>query len=112
MSQSEYFRVNVEGPQQTIIFSEQHLNSSETAVKVGQLLRDRLDEGAAECLNVDLTNIGRINSAGLNELISINSQCRSLGVRLVLIDVRDSVREIFALTRLERMFEFYSTSAV
>jgi nucleotide-binding universal stress UspA family protein len=35
-------------------------------------------------------------------LIGINSQARNCGVRLVLLDVQEAVRDVFALTRLER----------
>jgi len=67
------------------------------------------DSTARIQLNLDLGQVERISSAGLNELIGINSAARSRGIRLVLLDVQESVREVFVLTRLERMFEFASS---
>lgn len=66
--------------------------------------------GGTVRLNLDLKRVERISSDGLNELIGINSLARSRGVRLVLLDVQEAVRGIFALTRLERMFEFECSS--
>ena len=95
---------------QTVTLSQEHLNNMGAARQVAGHL-DQLAESAADSqLNIDLKEVERITSAGLNELIGINSQARSCGVRLVLLDVQEAVRDVFALTRLERMFEFDSTA--
>lgn len=57
-------------------------------------------------LFVDMSEIERITSEGLNELIGLNSEARSRGISIQLLDVCPAVRDIFKLTRLERMFEF------
>ena len=57
-------------------------------------------------LTVDFSDIGRLTSIALNELINMNRQARTRGVQLVLANVSDSLRDIFTLTRLERMFNF------
>lgn len=71
---------------------------------------DKSQDDHQEVLNLDFKEIDWISSAALNELIGINSQARSQGVRIVLVDVQQSVRDVFALTRLERMFEFSSST--
>ena len=38
--------------------------------------------------------------------IGLNSEARSRGIFIQLLDVCPSVRDVFKLTRLERMFEF------
>ena len=99
-----------------VSFSTEDINQMDTARQISWQLSELIgketeDDGRNEVLNLDFKEIDRISSAGLNELIGINSQARSLGVRVVLVDVQQSVRDVFALTRLERMFEF-SSSAV
>ena len=111
MPSSGSLQVTSQGSQTTIALLQDHLNE----VGAGSWISIHLEALAAiePCsqnslrLNLDLRQVDRITSAGLNELIGINSLARSRGIRLVLLDVQESVREIFALTRLERMFEFH-----
>ena len=90
--------------------SHDHLNSQGASGDVQAVLVDLGEEvtasGAEKTLSVDMSDIERITSIGLNELIGLYSQSRNLGVRLVLLDVCVAVRDVFKLTRLERMFEF------
>ncbi|MEM8671483.1 MAG: STAS domain-containing protein [Planctomycetota bacterium] len=62
-------------------------------------------EGRAK-LNLDFRQVNRVGSEGLNELIAINSHARCDGVQVVLVNVQENVREVFSMTRLERLFEF------
>ena len=55
---------------------------------------------------LDFQWIEKITSVGLNELIKINAEARRREVKVVLANVTKSVREILALTRLERLFDF------
>jgi anti-anti-sigma factor len=115
MSIAETLQVTSQGLLTTITLDEDNLNQ----VGAGQNISTHLREMAEDeellrrsiQLNLDLKRIDRITSAGLNELIGINSLARSRGIRVVLLDVQVSVREIFALTRLERMFEFRCSAA-
>ncbi len=115
MSQIDLIRVKDAGTDWTVSFSPEHLNRMETARQIGTQLSELLDREIADddddgCLNLDFKDIHWISSAGLNELIGIKSVARSQGVRLILLDVPETVRDVFALTRLERMFEFSSSS--
>jgi len=115
MSQLELIRITERGTATTVSFSSEHINEIETARQIGWQLIELISNGRETndengLLYLDFKEIHRITSAGLNELIGINSQARSNGVRLVLVDVPPSVRDVFALTRIERMFEFSSTT--
>jgi anti-anti-sigma factor len=114
MTDTELFRVSKEGSARTISFSHNHLNDTHTARQIAwhlsELMGGDKSTGHDSRLNLDFGNIDWISSAGLNELIGINSRARNHGIRLVLLDVQESVRDVFAFTRLERMFEFGSTS--
>ncbi len=110
MSDDELIRVRVEGSETTVSFSPDHINRTETARKISCDLYELIEHQQSEDTESDhivlnLENIDRIGSAGLNELIGIKSKARSHGVRLVLSNVQEPVRDVFAMTRLERMFE-------
>jgi anti-anti-sigma factor len=115
MSEFELVRINSEGTSRMVSFSSEHINRMETARQISWQLSELIGEDKGQndhqgVLNLDFKEIDWISSAGLNELIGINSQARSQGVRIVLVDVQQSVRDVFALTRLERMFEFSSST--
>ncbi len=109
MSQAELSKA-VERPGRLVSLSHDHLSSLGASRDLRVVLADLGEQAAAsgldQTLTVDLSEIERIMSIGLNELIGLNSQARSLGVRLVLLDVPSAVHDVFKLTRLERMFEF------
>ena len=99
--------------EQIISCSTKQLNSLKSArglredlVRWMKLRTDtpRCSRTAAPTLKLDLGGVDCISSVGLNELISINRKARKLGVKLILTEVGETVREVFVLTRLERMF--------
>ena len=75
------------------------------AERMQQASDDAQSSGSSR-LALDLGQVSRIRSAGLNGLIAVNSNARCDGLRVVLLNVQEGVREVFSLTRLERMFEF------
>ncbi len=104
------------GIPKTVSLQQEHLNyigaARHLALHLEELIAHQPAAGRGPHLYLDLKQVERITSAGLNELIGINSLARSRGIRLILLDAQESVREIFALTRLERMFEFHVSAAV
>ncbi|GAA5509974.1 STAS domain-containing protein [Novipirellula caenicola] len=108
------------GLEQTISCSTQQLNSLKTARKFSQELvrwmrcqtesEDRSSQ-SVQTLKLDLGGVDRLSSVGVNELIEINRKARKLGVKLILTEVGETVQEVFAVTRLERMFHVVGASA-
>lgn len=100
-----------EGTERVVLIPHEEINDSlaarEISVQLVELIDSETDseEGELETLHLDLHQIDWISSVGLNELIGIHRRARSRGIRLVLSNVRESVRDVFALTRLERTFE-------
>lgn len=114
MAHGELIRVCVQGAETTVSFSPDHINRTETAIQISSDLCQWIrHQRAVFCplteIVIDFREIDRIGSAGLNSLIWMRSQSRNNGVRLVLANVQQSVRDVFVLTRLERMFEFRSS---
>jgi|SRR6056297_649698 len=95
-------------------FSSRDLVVGSKARKLGIRLTALIDDKKAaeiESVHLPFGHIDRLSSAGLNELIAANTYARNLGIRIVLVDVQNTVRDVFELTRLERMFDFESTTA-
>ena len=67
--------------------------------------------GAPANLVVDLSGVTFIDSTALATLVSGMKRCRQLGGDLHLCGLRQSVRIIFELTKLDRAFEIFSDQA-
>lgn len=117
MSQPKLIKVHTVGSRRSVQFSSDHINNMTTARQVAWQLTELLEERFGDVdetvenaddreLEIDMSQISFLSSVGLNELININRQAKIRCVEIVLADVQDQVRDIFALTRLERMFKF------
>lgn len=110
MSQAEVGKTGLGDECRVVSLTHKSLNTTGAATQCMGILTELGEEanagGSVPALFVDMSEIQRITSEGLNELIGLNSEARSLGVSVKLLDVCTSVRDVFKLTRLERMFEF------
>lgn len=64
-------------------------------------------ESARGKLLVNLSGVNFIDSSGLASLVQAMKHCREAGGDLYLSDLRQPVRIIFELTRLDRAFEIF-----
>ena len=110
MSQVEVGKTEFSGECRVVSLTHESLNTTGAIAEcmgiLAELGRDSLAGRSGPSLLVDMSEIERITSEGLNELIGLNSEARSRGIFIQLLDVCPSVRDVFKLTRLERMFEF------
>ena len=64
--------------------------------------------GACEIV-IDLRNVRRIDSSGIGSLVRCNSSITANGGRVKLVGANETIRQVFNLTRLDRVFEFHQT---
>ena len=114
MSQTEGGKTVISSEGRVVSLTHESLNATNAITECMEILAELGQEAAAGCpepsLLVDMSEIERITSEGLNELIGLNSEARARGISVQLLDVCPSVRDVFKLTRLERMFEFGSVA--
>lgn len=106
MSQSELFRVSIDGDDRVVRFDSGAINDDSVS---GQLLRQLVPvcEGLqGNSLHVDLDSVDVLCSSGLNSLIQIHRHVRRSGGEVRLDNVSAGVREVLKVTRLERIFRF------
>lgn len=63
------------------------------------------EQSACEEVVIDLTGVDRINSNDLNDLIRLQLRVKQSGQRLVLVNAKEAVLQVFTLTRLDRLIE-------
>jgi anti-sigma B factor antagonist len=71
-------------------------------------IKQLFDEGARDVL-VDLHEVVFIDSSGLGALVSVFKRAMTCRGRLALAGLREQVRSMFELTRLNRVFDIYAT---
>jgi anti-anti-sigma factor len=89
------------------------LTHRESAGQVAQEVCRWLDDHPNESsqVRIDFSHTGFVSSASLNSLIHLRSTVLQHGAGVVLCNVNSLVRDVFRLTRLERIFEFDETCA-
>lgn len=73
-------------------------------------INDVVDSGA-DIVLLDLQDIKFMDSSGLGALVSAMKTVKTAGGKLCLCSVKDQVRMIFELTRMDRVFESFSDRA-
>ncbi len=104
-SQAGLTVLRVDHEDRRILLMQHHLNHVNQTRDVVIRVTESLDAGGVDVIELDLADMRVMTSATLNELITLNTRAKSCGVRLVLTNLADDLRDVFAITRLERMFE-------
>jgi anti-anti-sigma factor len=80
-----------------------------------QALREQLRAivlGGRRYILVDLTGVAEVDSRGLGAIISLVKLARERGGAVRCCGARPNVADVFALTRLDRILDFYANQAV
>jgi anti-sigma B factor antagonist len=88
-----------------IVLLPDQLSHGNVVQDILRLVGESLDAEGVDVIELDLSEMQMITSFTLNELITLNTRAKSCGVRLVLTNMANELRDIFTITRLERMFE-------
>ncbi len=79
--------------------------NAENAAEIGQYLVDMVSAQENSSLMVDMSKVIALDSAGLMILVSILTLAQQLNKQFGLFGVSASVRIIFELTQLDRVFK-------
>ncbi|NJR37581.1 MAG: STAS domain-containing protein [Leptolyngbyaceae cyanobacterium CSU_1_4] len=92
-------------PTKTKIVKIQGDINADNAAEIGQHLSDMISAPENSSVMVDMSQIVALDSAGLMILVSTLTLAQHLNKRFGLFGVSPSVRIIFELTQLDRVFE-------
>ena len=67
------------------------------------------DRSAISTIVLDLSRVQLLPSLALGLLVQLGNKCRSRQQKLKLAGVTPQVRQVFAITRLDRIFDFAPT---
>lgn len=86
------------------------LNEPAIAQETSDQLQSALDACPAgtQAVHLDLGDVRAIASVALNHLIGFHTKARGQGIHVAITDVQPAVREVFEITRLDRVFRVAS----
>ncbi|MCT7985130.1 STAS domain-containing protein [Laspinema sp. A4] len=101
---------NVASPEISLIQLQGEFNASNAAALQSQLT-SVVQSSIPSTVLVDMENVNFLDSAGLMALVSAMSLAHRLNRRFSLCGVSPSIRIIFEITQLDRVFELFETRA-
>ena len=94
----------------TVIAVHGALTSNDTDPGIRAAVRSAV-EGGARHIVLSLQHVSDIDSSGVAILASSHMSAANRGGRLVISDLSRKLRHLFAITRLDTVFEIYATEA-
>jgi anti-sigma B factor antagonist len=71
---------------------------------IGNQMFSLVDEDRRPKIVLDFSNVEYLSSAALGKLITMNKKCSAAGTKLRLCAIRSDIKEVFKITRLDKMF--------
>ena len=96
--------------QLTVIRPQGHLNAA-NAPEFGRQLTSAIAKDRPTVVLVDMERVESLDSAGLMVLVSALSQAQQQNYQFSLCSLSASIRIIFELTQLDRVFEIFANRA-
>jgi len=78
-----------------------------TSPDVRSNLGDVFKQGGAKALLINLSGVRYMDSSGIATLVEAMQNCMKQGMRLRLVELSPSVRDVFELARLSSVFEIF-----
>ncbi|MBX3043660.1 MAG: STAS domain-containing protein [Candidatus Kapabacteria bacterium] len=102
----------VEHKDNVVIFKleDQTVESSISAELKAKMLI--LAQPDIDALIIDMSKVDAIDSSGLGALLLANRQLKEHEIPVILIGVRDFVRSLMSMTKIDEVFEFYPSIEV
>jgi len=94
----------------TIVGFRTHKILDELHVKrFGEELLSLIESEKREALLLNFENVEFLSSAALGHLIKLDKRAKSNNAKLVLANIKETIYEVFSITRLDKVFNIQST---
>ena len=78
--------------------------------EIGEELYDLVENKDRKKLVLDFSNVKFLSSSALSVLITLHKKAVQSKGKVILCDLRDDLKKVFEITRLDRMFTFCANS--
>jgi anti-sigma B factor antagonist len=102
-------RLEVEdiGDVTVVNFTDRKILDEQNIQIIGEQLFSLVDESGRRKLLLNFGNVEYLSSAALAKLITLNKKLQAAGGRLILCNIDPQIREVFEITRLNKLFTIH-----
>lgn len=110
---TNYKRIVVidEGGVSVVRFVDRKIVDSTSIEQLGEELNALVTEEKRNMILLNFDGVEFLSSAALNKLISLNTKVKGVAGRLKLCCLRAEIKEVFTITRLDRVFDIRKTES-
>ena len=91
-----------------VCFTDRKILDEQNIQVIGEQLFSLVDEMSRKNLLLNFSNVEYMSSAALGKLITLNKKVQASDGRLVLCNIDPQIREVFEITRLDKLFTIRS----
>lgn len=111
MSTHRRIVVSEDGGVSVVRFVDKKIVDSGSIEQLGEELNALVTVEQRNMLLLNFDGVEFMSSAALNKLISLNTKVKAAAGRLKLCCLRAEIKEVFTITRLDRVFDLRKTEA-
>ncbi|MDA1054270.1 MAG: STAS domain-containing protein [Planctomycetota bacterium] len=104
MASHHHLDVSQSGDVSVVRFVDRRILDASNIEELGDELFALVETDHLKRLLLNFTGVEFLSSAALNKLIILDKKVKSIGGKLVLSDLRQEIKEVFAITRLDQLF--------
>ena len=90
-------------------FTDKKILDESNIQMIGNQLFGLVDDDGRRKIVLDFSNVEYLSSAALGKLITMNNKVKDSGGTLRLCSIRPDIYEVFAITKLNKVFDIRST---
>ncbi len=111
MAKERRLRVSEVGDVTIVHFVDNRITEELGIQEIGQELVDLVEREGRNKLILNFSGVGFMSSAALGKLITLSKKVKARNGKLRLCAIRPEIREVFTITKLDRLFEIYDTES-
>ena len=96
-----------DGGVRVVGFVQSKILDEANITEIGQQVNGLIDADAKPRLLLDFGSVDHLSSAALGMLINANQRIREKNGELRLCDIKRQILEVFAITKLDKLFKIY-----
>jgi anti-sigma B factor antagonist len=95
----------------TIVFDDARILDETTLEELGRELTEALNKTSEERVILDFRNVKFMSSSMLGKLVQLHKKAGEFKVKLKLCSIDSEIRQVFKITRLDKLFEIEADEA-
>ena len=107
MSQQQRLNVSEVGDVTVVRFVDQKILDEAKIQQLGQELFELVETDGRGKILLNFTSVEFLSSAALGKLITLDKKIKGQGGALKLSNIRPEIYEVFAITKLNKLFDIY-----